>query len=453
MKPPNNYCKAIRKKQGDPTDKPHYENVPFEVPEGWCWASLNSACTIFGRIGFRGYTKDDLVDSTGAITLSPSNIVDGVMNYEKCTYISWEKYEESPEIQVQNEDILLVKTGSSYGKCAYVESLPKEATINPQFVVLRFIGCNPRFLTYCLQSNYARKQYEEFVLGTAIPTFTQVALGAMAIPMPPIEEQERIVAEVEKLLSFVDSLDENTNELGNAITVAKSKILDLAIHGKLVPQDASDEPASELLKRINPKAIASCDNPHYEQVGLDTPSNWLITSLSDICDNINGLWTGKKPPFVRVGVIRNANFTKDFRLDYSKIEYIEVEEKSFEKRHLLNGDIIVEKSGGSDKNPVGRAILYEGVDKQFSYSNFTMVLRIRNHSCVYSKYLYYYLMAVYLRGDMRKFQTQTTGLHNLILDSYLSMPIYLPPFEEQKRISNKIDELFKSLEAIANTLR
>lgn len=175
--------------------------------------------------------------------------------------------------------------------------------------------------------------------------------------------------------------------------------------------------------------------------------------MSDICDNINGLWTGKKPPFVRVGVIRNANFTKDFRLDYSKIEYIEVEEKSFEKRHLLNGDIIVEKSGGSDKNPVGRAILYEGVDKQFSYSNFTMALRIRDHSCVYSKFLYYYLMAVYLRGDMRKLQTQTTGLHNLILDSYLSMPIHLPPFEEQKRISNKIDELFKSLEAIANTLR
>ena len=273
------------------------------------------------------------------------------------------------------------------------------------------------------------------------------------IPIPSYQEQLRIVDEVEKLLSLVDLLDENTNEVGNAITVVRSKILDLAIHGKLVPQDANDEPASELLKRINPKAVASCDNPHYEQVGIVTPSNWLISSLSDICDNINGLWTGKKPPFVRVGVIRNANFTKDFRLDYSKIEYIEVEEKSFEKRHLLNGDIIVEKSGGSDKNPVGRAILYEGVDKQFSYSNFTMALRIRDHSCVYSKFLYYYLMAVYLRGDMRKLQTQTTGLHNLILDSYLSMPIYLPPFEEQKRISNKIDELFKSLEAIANTLR
>ena len=194
-------------------------------------------------------------------------------------------------------------------------------------------------------------------------------------------------------------------------------------------------------------------SPHYENVPFAIPSNWVTLSLLDICDNINGLWTGKKPPFVRVGVIRNANFTKDFKLDYSKIEYIEVEEKSFEKRHLLNGDIIVEKSGGSEKNPVGRAILYEGDDKKFSYSNFTMILRIKDHCCVNSKYLYYYLMAVYIRGDMRKLQTQTTGLHNLILDSYLSMSIYLPPFEEQKRISNKIGELFKSLEAIANTLK
>ena len=95
-----------------------------------------------------------------------------------------------------------------------------------------------------------------------------------------------------------------------------------------------------------------------------------------MCENINGLWKGKKEPFVKVGVIRNANFTKDFKLDYSKIEYIDVEERAFKKRHLLNGDLIVEKSGGSDNNPVGRAILYEGKDAVFSFSNFTMVLRI-----------------------------------------------------------------------------
>lgn len=90
--------------------------MPFEVPEGWVWCKLEEICHIAGRIGFRGYTKEDLVNKgNGAITLSPSNIIDGEMNYSKCTYISWKKYEESPEIQICNGDILLVKTGSSFG--------------------------------------------------------------------------------------------------------------------------------------------------------------------------------------------------------------------------------------------------------------------------------------------------------------------------------------------------
>ena len=124
--------------------------MPFEIPDNWEWTRLSDVCQIVGRIGFRGYTKSDLVESNGAITLSPSNIVDGKMEYSKCTYISWEKYEESPEIQIQNGDILLVKTGSSYGKCALVENLPQKATINPQFVTLKHIAIKAAFLTYTI---------------------------------------------------------------------------------------------------------------------------------------------------------------------------------------------------------------------------------------------------------------------------------------------------------------
>ena len=124
------------KKSTSTSDKPHY---PFELPKGWTWCRLINVCHIFGRIGFRGYTKADLVSHDGAITLSPSNIINGQMNYQHCTYISWSKYEESPEIQIANGDILLVKTGSSFGKCAFVSDLPQKATINPQFVVLKYI--------------------------------------------------------------------------------------------------------------------------------------------------------------------------------------------------------------------------------------------------------------------------------------------------------------------------
>lgn len=187
---------------------------------------------------------------------------------------------------------------------------------------------------------------------------------------------------------------------------------------------------------------------HYVQL----PDSWCATTLKDLCENINGLWKGKKEPFVNVGVIRNANFTKDFKLDYSNIEYIDVEQRTFAKRHLMNGDLIVEKSGGSDNNPVGRTILYEGKSGVFSFSNFTIVLRIRFSDTILSKYLYYYILAKYQIGAMRLMQTQTTGLHNLILDKFLSMPIHLPPLSEQKRIIDRIETIIASLDTIMGNL-
>ena len=238
--------------------------MPFEVPNSWIWCKLKDCCHIVGRIGFRGYTKDDLVpEKQGAITLSPSNIVEDIMNYDRCTYISWAKYEESPEIQVTNGDILLVKTGSSFGKCALVNNLPQKATINPQFVVLKYIQIEKQYLIWVLQSGYARICYENFVLGTAIPTFTQAVLGDMSIPLPSITEQQRIVEEIKKWFALIDQIEHDKADLQTIIRQTKGKILDLAIRGKLVPQDPSDESASELLKRINPKAeitgiIRSC---------------------------------------------------------------------------------------------------------------------------------------------------------------------------------------------------
>lgn len=191
------------------------------------------------------------------------------------------------------------------------------------------------------------------------------------------------------------------------------------------------------------------------------PPKWrlLVTNkpiyhseLQPILERSNRFCIGKKEPLVKVGVIRNANFTKDFKLDFSNIECIDVEQRAFSQRHLLNGDLIVEKSGGSDKNPVGRAVLYEGTNGVFSYSNFTMVLRIIHREVILSKFLYYYILANYQAGVMNSMQTQTTGLHNLILDKYLTMPLYLPPRQEQERIINKIEILFSKLDTIMESL-
>ena len=182
----------------------------MEPKEGWEEKTLGEICLIVGRIGFRGYTRKDIVTNKkdGAITLSPSNIVNGNMCYNNCTYISWFKYNESPEIKIQNGDILIVKTGSSYGKSAFVENLPHKATINPQFVVLKDIKINHKFLSYQLKTKKTYDYINSIVSGSAIPTFSQANLSKMLIGVPNIPTQHQIVSHLDSLSSKVRAIEE-----------------------------------------------------------------------------------------------------------------------------------------------------------------------------------------------------------------------------------------------------
>ena len=183
----------------------------MEPKEGWEEKTLGEICTIVGRIGFRGYTRKDIVSDKkdGAITLSPSNIVDGKMSYLNCTYISWYKYEESPEIKIYEGDILMVKTGSSYGKTAYVDYLPHKATINPQFVVLKDVKINKKYLSYQLKTKNTFDYIKSIVSGSAIPTFSQANLAKMELTVPPLSSQEQIVTHLDTLSSTIRKLEEN----------------------------------------------------------------------------------------------------------------------------------------------------------------------------------------------------------------------------------------------------
>ena len=163
--------------------------------------------SINGRIGFRGYTQNDLVDEgDGAITISPSNIKGMNTDFSKCTYVSWYKYNESPEIKVCKGDIILVKTGSSYGKSALIQNLPQPATINPQLVVLKDIKINKKILFYFLQTDFVKRQMDLAVIGGAIPTMTQVKIGNTILILPPISEQKVIAEFLDKKCGEVDAL-------------------------------------------------------------------------------------------------------------------------------------------------------------------------------------------------------------------------------------------------------
>ena len=155
-----------------------------QVPEGWEVSKLEQYVDIFGRIGFRGYTTNDIVnEGEGAISYSPSNIIDYSVIDNNNTYISWSKYDESPEIQIKTGDVLYVKTGSSYGKAGIVNKLSNKATINPQLVVLKpKKNTDSRLINYFLNSSVGKDQSELIVGGSTIPTITQESIKKMIFP-------------------------------------------------------------------------------------------------------------------------------------------------------------------------------------------------------------------------------------------------------------------------------
>jgi type I restriction enzyme S subunit len=181
------------------------------IPEDWSEKSIGSVCKIFGRIGFRGYTKKDIVElGKGAIAISPSNITDNKVDFSSCTYISWLKYEESPEIKIFNGDIILVKTGSTFGKTAIVKHLPEKATLNPQLVVLKNTTINNAFLAYMMAFPTIQGQISTAIVGGALPTLSQKLVAAFYLPVPNSPTEQKIIAEA---LTDVDTLIQSLEQL------------------------------------------------------------------------------------------------------------------------------------------------------------------------------------------------------------------------------------------------
>lgn len=164
-----------------------------QIPAHWEVKRLKNICEVFGRIGFRGYTASDLVtDGQGAITLSPSNIHEHGFSTDQVSYLSWKKYHESPEIMIFKNDIIFVKTGSSFGKSALISHYDREMTINPQLVVFKKIKMNSALLQLHLSTEYLQTEIKKEVIGGTIPTIGQATISALRIIVPSHDDQESV---------------------------------------------------------------------------------------------------------------------------------------------------------------------------------------------------------------------------------------------------------------------
>ena len=173
--------------------------------------------------------------------------------------------------------------------------------------------------------------------------------------------------------------------------------------------------------------------------------DWEVRKLGDVCEIFNGLWKGKKPPYIEVGVIRNTNFKKEGILDYSNIAYLPVEIEQYKKRKLHIGDIILEKSGGGPKQPVGRVVLFNKKEGDFSFSNFTSTIRILDDSIIDFNFLHKFLYFEYISGKTETMQRRSTGIRNLQLKEYKQIEIPIPPISEQLHIVAILNEAFENI--------
>jgi type I restriction enzyme, S subunit len=170
---------------------------------------------------------------------------------------------------------------------------------------------------------------------------------------------------------------------------------------------------------------------------------YKFVKLSDICDFQSGLWKGKKEPFTKANVIRNTNFRPEGILSYENISLLDVETKQLSNRKLEHGDIILEKSGGGEKTPVGRVCLFEKQSSliPYSLSNFTSLIRIKDPSKLYYKYLHKFLHFVYAVGRTETMQRNSTGIRNLQLKDYKNICIPIPNIKDQYEIVNALEEI------------
>ena len=204
-----------------------------KVPKHWEICKLKHVSSLYGRIGFRGYNQTDLVsEGEGAITLSPSNMQNGTMDYNKCSFLSWKKYYESPEIMIKDGDILFVKTGSTYGKTSLVNKLPMEATINPQIVVFKDIKVNNHFLYYLLTNYIVQMQVSLTVGGSTIPTLSQDNILNYVIPIAPKNEQDEIANYLDKKCKSIDSSISKAQHQVELLQEYKQSLITEVVTGK-----------------------------------------------------------------------------------------------------------------------------------------------------------------------------------------------------------------------------
>ena len=396
------------------------------MPKGWVWTTLSEITSIIGD-GLHGTPQYDIFGNY--FFINGNNLVNRTIVIKEGT----KKVSDDEYVKYRkplNERTILVSINGTIGNVG---------TYNGEKIILGKSACyfnllpdiSKSYICNIIESDYFRKYAFKSATGSTIKNVPLKAINDFYIPLPPLQEQRRIVESIEHRLSFVGYIELDKEKLQETIKKAKSKILDLAIHGKLVPQDPTDEPASKLLKRINPKAEIACDNGHYQKL----PEGWCECSFDDIFN----ITMGQSPNGCSI------NHQQGIEFHQGKI--------LFGDKYLKQSDMFTD---APTKLATPNSLLL-CVRAPVGVVNITQreicigrgLCSLKPNAAINLDYAYHALTTY--QSD---FESKSTGsTFKAISGSIIRNEVFaLPPLQEQHRIVAKIEEIFAQLDAIEASL-
>ena len=416
----------------------HYENVPFEIPNSWVWTTIEEICS---KIGSGSTPRGSNYSANGIPFFRSQNVYNDRLVYDDIKYISEEVHQKMKGTEVLANDLLLNITGGSLGRCAVVPADFNCGNVSQHVCIMRSVLVEPEYFHALVLSSYFAKSMK--ITGSGREGLPKYSLEQMAFPLPPLSEQQRIVMEIEKLFALIDQIEHSKVNLQTIIKQTKSKILDLAIHGKLVPQDPNDEPAIELLKRINPD-FTPCDNGHSRKL----PQGWYSVTANDVCSIIGGVSYNKADiQDTGIRVLRGGNIQNGKVIDCFDDVFISLSYQNNDNQ-VQRGDIIVVASTGS-QTLIGKTGF---ADRDIPKTQIGAFLRIvRPKQKTLSPYIRLIFQTDAYKDYIRNV-AKGSNINNVKNAHLQNFQICLPPLEEQQRIVQKIEELFSSLDDILTAL-
>ena len=421
------------KKTAKTSDTPHYENVSFEMPNNWVWTTVDELCDVV-RGGSPRPAGDEKYYNGAIPFLKVADLTkDDEIYVYKAEYTIKEAGLKKTRL-VNEGTLLLTNSGATLG-------VPKITTFSTTFNdgIAAFLYINKEiqlYLYWFLKSK--TDSFRKIDQGAAQPNLNTDLIKSIPIPLPPLTEQKRIIKEIKRWFSLINQIDQNKSDLQTIIKQAKSKILDLAIHGKLVPQDPNDEPASELLKRINPSTKITCDNAHYT---FKVPTGWIMCKLGEICALENG-YAFSSDDYKQQGIplVRISNIS-DNTINLNGCVFVK---KEVDDRFIVkNGDLLIALSGAT----TGKMGVYE--NENIAYLNQRVGnLKIKKNVLL-PEYRNYYMFSQIEKILKLAYGGAQPNISSKII---CELQFLLPPLMEQKRIVQKIEELYSYFDNIQKAL-